>query len=437
MADVQPFHAIRYNAERFRDLSALICPPYDIISPQDQLRYLQKSPYNMIRLEFGEGSPDDTAQDNRYTRAAATLDNWLRDEILVGEQRPAFYLIEHRFSQPGDANSRFSLIARVRLEDFSTGVIRPHEATIGRAGADRLNLLRACRANFSPVMALFRDKGTGVLSLLPSTIDPPVSSAIHDQGVGYALWLLTDEEVLAAIQDYFVDKTLYIADGHHRYQTALAFQQEERQAGTSSPKAEASDFVMMSLTDAYDPGLVVEPTHRLVRGLNPDRLSIITEQLSASFDQEVLPPRADREATLAAWLQVMEERGKERNVFGLYGVDRGCLRLLMLERGPSRQEPPSIAMELDVSLLHRLVFEEALHICSPDMVQDCLDYTRDASEAISRVESGVYQLAFLLNPTPVSRMLDVADQGMRMPQKSTYFHPKTPAGLAINPLWIA
>ena len=435
MADVQPFRGIRYNLEQIDDLSALICPPYDVISPEEQLSYHRKSPYNVVRLEFGEERSEDSPQDSRYTRAALTMKSWLRDNIIVREESPAFYLVEHRFPYQDTEKSRFSLIARVRLEDFSSGQIRPHEVTIGEASADRLRLLKSCHANFSPIMGLFRHHGAGILSLLPNTLDRPVLSAVDRHGVGYAMWLVTDKEAIATVSDFFADRTLYIADGHHRYETALAHQQEQRSKYSYHTGTEAFDFVMMTLTDAEDPNLIMEPTHRLVRGLNKRIFPEFGEQLAASCDQDLLSPLPNAAETLKNWLNTLQEWGHRGTTFGLYGLDGLCLRLLTPKQKLMFTDQLSALNDLDVYILHRSILDRMLGISSREMAENCLGYTRDGLEATSRVDSGEYQLAFLLNPTPVSSVLTIADEGARMPQKSTYFHPKTPAGLVINPLW--
>ena len=435
MADVRPFRGIRYRVHQLGDLSALICPPYDVVSPRDQLFYHQQSPYNAIRLELGENLPADTPEDNRYTRAAHTLQSWLEDGILIRDEAPAFYLIEHRFEHQNSLKSRFSLLGRVRLEDFSSGHVRPHEMTIGEAGADRLRLLNACKANISPIMVLFRHGGASVLSLLPDTIDRPTASAVDQDGVGYAVWVITDEEVTARISEFLADKELYIADGHHRYETALAYQQQQRPARPSSATNAPFDFVMMTLTDANDANLIMEPTHRIVRGLDSDTLSRFDKGLGAHFRTEVLSPVSNAGDTLTYWLDTLRERGEQQTTFGLYGLDGDSLRLLSLtQKGPAADKPGPTD-DLDVQILHRLILDQMLGMSSADMAERCLDYTRDESAAVSHVQSGEYQLAFFLNPTPVSSVLDVADQGARMPQKSTYFRPKTATGLVINPLW--
>jgi len=433
VADVQPFRGLRYNLERIGDLSAVISPPYDVISAEEQLLYHRKSPYNVIRLEFAEGRAEDSPQEDKYTRAALSLEGWLRDGILVREESPAFYLVEHRFTYQDAVKSRFSLIARVRLEDFSTGRIRPHEMTLRGPSTDRIRLLRSCRANLSPIMGLFRHHGQGILSLLPDTINRPALSATDNHGVTYSMWVITDEKAIARICQFFTDKVLYIADGHNRYEAALAYQREQRSAHPS--EEEAFNFVMMALTDSEDPNLIMLPTHRLVRGLDAKTMEKLERESTLYFDRELLAPLANKDETLKSWLEILKSRGQYQKTFGLYGLDGHQLRLLRLTLEKVPVDQPSALRDSDVYILHQLLLHQILGIDQPEREGNNLKYTRDGLEALNLVDSGEYQLAFLLNPAPVSTVLAVADEGARMPQKSTYFYPKTPAGLVINPLW--
>jgi len=435
VANIQPFQGLRYNLERIGDLSAVITPPYDVISAAEQLLYHHSSPYNVIRLEYGEERPDDSPEDNKYTRAALTMAGWLRQAILIREERPALYLVEHRFPYQDTEKSRFSLIARVRLENLSTGQIRPHEMTMRGPSADRLRLLQSCHANFSPIMGLFRHQREGIQSLFPDTINKTALTAVDSHGVAYSMWVVTDEKHIARVCDFFANKIIYIADGHHRYETAIAYQEEQRSAHLSYTGEEHFNFVMMTLTDAEDPNLIMQPTHRLVRGLEVKGLARLKEELSTCCYEELLSPLPTLAESLKGWLEALEQRGLKRTTFGVYGLEGQCLCLLTPRQELIPPIQPRVLQDLDVSILHRVVLRHMLGIDSPEMEEDCLEYTRDGLEALSAVDSGEYQLAFLLNPTPISSVLAVADAGTRMPQKSTYFYPKTPAGLVINPLW--
>ncbi len=439
MADVQPFRGLRYNLERIGDLAPVICPPYDVISPEQQRLYHDRSQYNVIRLEFGQDPAADCLEKDKYSRAASTMESWLRASILIREDTPVFYLVEHRFPFQDSLKSRFSLLARIRLEDLNDGQIRPHEMTMRGPAIDRFRLLQACRANFSPIMGLFRHQGRGV-QVLFGHLDSPALSAMDDNGVAYHLWVISDERSTARVSQFFADKTIYIADGHHRYETALAYQRDQRSSQSSYTGEEGFNFVMMTLTDAEDPNLVMFPTHRLVRGLHGERMAELNERLSTYFSQELLPPSNSPAETVARWLDILEKRGKRGTTIGLYGRHGRQLCLLKPREGAALRESmlldwPSPVGDLDVTLLHRVILPRILGIDSAEKEESLVEYTRDGLEALSGVDSGVYQLAFLLNPIPISSVLAVADVGFRVPPKTTYFYPKTPAGLVINPLW--
>jgi uncharacterized protein (DUF1015 family) len=442
MCDVRPFCGLRYNLQRVPDLSSVITPPYDVISHAERLSYYRKNPYNIIRLEYGEEQPGDSTANNKYTRAASILDAWLKEEILVREKRPALYIIEHSFSYQGTTRSRLGLLARVRLEELDNkGHIRPHEKTAKEPAVDRLNLLKACRANLSPIMGLLRkEKGEMVSLLRRLARREPTLSATDNQEVNYRLWAITDRAAINRISKLFCDRVIYIADGHHRYETALRYKKEQCAARRRCTGDEAFNFVMMSLMDSQDPGLVMLPTHRLVKGLESDRIAQLEEKLSPYFNVDnLLPPLPTSSDSINSWLHTLETKGKRGTVLGLYGVHGNSFCMLRLKRDVNLRSlmPPgelSLWEKLDVVLLQRIVLQEALGIDTLEKEVKHLEYTRDGLEAVSQVNSGVCQMAFFLNPTRISSVLDAADAGKRLPQKSTYFYPKTPAGLVINPV---
>jgi uncharacterized protein (DUF1015 family) len=443
MCDVRPFCGLRYSPKVVTDPSSIITPPYDVISSEERILYYRKSPYNIIRLEYGEEQTGDSAENNKYTRAAATLDAWLKERVLVQEERPAFYIVEHRFAYHDTIKNRLGLLARVRLEELDNqGQIRPHEKTTKEPAADRLNLLRACRANISPIMGLLRTGRGEMYRLLRGMIKREHDiSATDSYGVSYKLWVVTDETSIDRMSRFFTDRVIYIADGHHRYETALRYRDEQRAAAPSFSTDAPFNFVMMSLMDSQDPGLVMLPTHRLVRGLEPETIARLKTALSPYFSADsLLPPLPTRSETMQSWLRAMEAQGKCGTVFGLYGLHERKLCLLKLKRNTELQklipvEELPLSRKLDVVLLQRIVLQGALGLDSLEKEVRHLEYTRDPLEAVGQVDSGAYQLAFFLNPTPISSILDAADAGKRLPQKSTYFYPKTPAGLVINPLW--
>ena len=441
MADVQPFRGLRYNRDIAGDLSTLITPPYDIISPQEQAAYHRNSPYNVIRLEFGAEQPGDAASGNKYTRAAAALKDWVKDGVLLAEKSPAFYLVESRFTHDDSVKSRWCLMAHVRLEEFDKGSIRPHEVTMKKPLADRLQLLEACRAGFSPVMGMFRDGGNAsAISLARQGSQRPPDQEATDQGITYRCWVVSEKALVKGITAYFAGRLLYIADGHHRYETALNYARQRREHGLATENS-GDNFVMMSLMDSGDPGVVILPTHRLLKGLDKGALAGLEKNLAAYFEVKELPPASrDAAGNLKGWLDVLKEGvWHNETMFGLYGLKPGAFHLLRAKQKAALQkmlpsDTPQVWRELDLAVLHHAVLPATLGIDSVEKQMQHLEYTRDGVQALSRVDSGDFQLAIFVNPTPVSGVIDVADAGARMPQKSTYFYPKAPAGLVINNL---
>lgn len=442
LQNICPFQGLCYNLEKVGDLSQIIAPPYDIISPKEQQLYCHKSPYNVIRLELGEVYPSDSAENNRYTRAATTLKDWLKQGILIRGENPAFYIFNHRFSYQGVTQNRWELAASVRLAQWSSGRIRPHEIILPKPAVDRLNLLRSCHVNLSPVLAMLPSEGEGLVSLLPYLVQNETVLEVTDQyGVTHNMWIIDDELRIDKIAALCNDRVLYIADGHHRYETALRYQAEQQLRQPHYTGEERFNFVMINIMDAADPGILMLPTHRLVRlpvVMTPTEL---TSRLEELFHIQELPRNgSSQEEILRNWLDVLHHQGDKAIALGLYGLDKGCLHLLLPRKMLTLREMLPVEhsepwRELDVSVLHEIILKGIIGIDSPSREEDSLDYTRDALEAVSRVDSGEYQLAFLINPMPVSSVMAIADAGDRMPQKSTHFYPKPPTGLVMHPVW--
>ena len=437
MAVVKPFCGLRYNLDRVSDLSAVITPPYDVISAAEQLRYHKINPYNVIRLDYGIDEPKDTPDNNKYTRAADYVKQWLDEGVLVREKRPALYLVQHRFTHSDQVFNRLSLMARVKIEDLDTGCIRPHEKTMRKPKEDRMHLLKACNVNFSPIMVLFRYKPEGFETMFADVIKRPAPHAVDKDGVEFAMWTITDKATFAKVSKLLANKMLYIADGHHRYETALNYSLERRTANPSGGDDAPYNYVMMTITPAEDPNLLMLPTHRMIQGLKQNTLDSLKEKLAEYFDTEIISPHSDTTASLKQWLATLQKN--RVTSFGLYGLDGDKLCILQAKKGVElkvdSEAGDDAVSSLDVAILHRLILRRILKIDSPKLEEECLEYTRIGTEAINRVNKGDHQLAFFLNPTPISGMLAVADAKLRMPQKSTYFYPKTPTGLVMNPLW--
>jgi len=479
MAVIVPFKGLRYNPEKVDNLAEVVTPPYDVIDTAAQDRYYRRHPYNIIRLEYGKTGPDDGARDNRYTRAAACFNTWLAERVLLPEDRPALYRYEQEFTVNGERRVRGGFICGVALEPYEKGVVLPHEETMPKHKADRLELMRACRANFSPIFSLYADPAGEVDRALREAVKgaPPDIDFTDEQGEAHRMWVITDSEAIGRVRRAMADRRIFIADGHHRYETALNYKREretrcpapgeEAAAGAgsrhtgpdgvtcrSSGPEPACNYVMMTLVNLYDPGLVVLPTHRLIKnvaGLDKNRL---VERLKKDFYVEEYPLSEDRN-NFQDFLKLMAERGLARggagrpeqqpgpaphhHVFGLY-AGKGRLYLLSLtdEKALARLMPEDKSPAwrgLDVSALHTLIIEKHLGICGELRARaEHITYTREEEGALAAVDAGEYQLAFFLNPTLVEEVTAVAANSERMPQKSTYFYPKLITGLVVNKL---
>ncbi len=437
MADLRPFPALRYRLEAVGDLAELLSPPFDVISRQQQMDLYRRSPFNIVRLEYGEQRPGDSGDDNRYTRAATTLAEWLESGVLFKDDAPSFYVYRHAFPHQGRHLERRALFARVRLEDWSSGTVRPHEHTMAQPKEDRLELLRRCRVNVSPVLSVYRDP-EGVIGAILDDVGTrePLIDATDAGEQRHRLTAFTESRAIEAISAHFHDWPLYIADGHHRYETALAYRDERRSAAPAWSGEEGENFVLMALTAAEDPGLVVRPIHRLA---NPPSLPAdLTERLERFFRVEAIPMNGEDAVHIASLLA--DRAGAGTAAFALLGPGPGRLHLLTLERRDEAQRflPASASAawrSLDVATLHYVVFGEVLGI-DPEAREEegIVTYCHEVEDVLRAVESGRFRLGVLLNPTPVEQILAVADAGERMPHKSTSFHPKLATGLVLNAL---
>ena len=430
MVEVSPFRGIRYNHGVVGDLACVICPPFDVISPEQQKLYYEESNYNAIRLEFPAENLEATG--DRYQRAATTFRQWLGQGILQADIVSSFYLHEHCFEYSGEKKVRRGLIARVKLGPWGTGIY-PHEETFLKAKSDRLQLMRACRANFSPLLSLYHDSERKITAILHevSQAKPVIEISVHslltkgvqdESGEAHTLWAITDPEIKRNLSQFLSSQPLYIADGHHRYETALNYQQERAKEKSVTSKG-AFNYVMMELIDFSDPGLVVLPLHRLVRGIAPSKLMQLGDQLREFFFLESVP------------LGAGDYQLPADSCLGILGLQPDSLVVLKRRQDISLEammpgNRSQAYREFDVSILNHIILDNVLGLTSTED----LAYTVDLQEACQQIKDGKYQLAFILNPPQPEMVKAVADAQDRMPSKSTYFYPKLPAGLIINPL---
>jgi len=445
MADVEPLRGIRYEA--IGDLTQIVTPPFDVISEEAQARYYARNPYNVIRLELGQEQPGDTTLNNRYTRSASTLAEWRMNGILLQEATPCYYLYQQIFTHDGKTYTRTSLLARVRLEEWNAHVVLPHELTRSKDKDDRLKLLRACATNISPIMSMYDDPQGRMRTLLAphaAKAEVQITDEVNEE---HRLHPLTDAKQLALIQDFFSERQLYIADGHHRYETALNYRNEVREQRHGLHPDDAVNFVLMALIDLDDPGLLILPTHRLLFGLDDDALSVLSsEQLSRYFTVRELGASSDypqgaeyAPGSLLGLLARLFAREGDQHLSLVINTTEHMWLLSPNEQGKRRMAESGHSAawnELDVAIAHTLILEELLGLGAEDMTAARhIRYTHDAQEALQALQTGEVQAALLLNATRARQVCEVAKADERMPQKSTYFYPKLITGLVMNPLW--
>jgi uncharacterized protein (DUF1015 family) len=434
MPEIRPFRGIRYNQKVIKNLSSVICPPYDIISAQQQNELYKLSPYNFVRIEYNRELPQDTAQDNRYTRSAANLSQWLEAAILQADSIPAIYFHRHHFVCDRRQRYRDNLLACVRLEEWEKRKIRPHENIIPRAKSDRLSMLYACQANTSPILAMYDDPDKIVASLLKEqSKNRPLIDIVDVYGERHQVWPITLPQVIAQIRQQMSGEPFYIADGHHRYDSALTYKREITSQLTSNNGEEGYNFVMMSLVDFTDPGLVILPPHRLIRGISKPLLSGLKNQLQAFFDIATYPIDSPDIWRIVDSRLIGITPHTDRVSLAVFGLEADTLLILTLRdsRAVSQFMPQfhsDLYKKLDVSLVDHVILENFLAF-DKDKEEITLAYCYDRAEAVNLVRDQQYQLVFILNPVQPELIKNIADIGDRMPRKSTYFYPKSPAGL--------
>lgn len=440
MACIKPLKGIRYNPDLIPSLAEVIAPPYDVIAPDYQRQLYARHPHNVVRLILGEEYPEDDEHSNKYARAARYFRQWLTEDILAEEEASAFYVYDQTYAtSEGVSRTRRGLFAALRLEPWVSGIVRPHEFTHPGPKVDRLKLLRSSRANFSPIFGLYDDPDSEVDRALSMVVEtPPVAAAIDDDGVINRLWVLREPDCLNRLSGLLEPREILIADGHHRYETALSYRDELKQQASSWTGEEAPNFVLTVLVNLRSPGLTILPTHRIV-DLHPVEssgpcfdLGKFLRQLSEFFFVEEL------DGTSSA--QFVVDRLKPPHgspEVGTFGMITGS-RALLLRLRPESLSHPLLPREkspafraLDVTLLHTFVIE---HLLGGKDIGGRLTYVKDAGEGVAAVREGKDRMIFLLNPTRLEEVQAVAQAGEKMPQKSTYFYPKLTTGLVMRSL---
>ncbi|PTL34959.1 hypothetical protein CLG94_12100 [Candidatus Methylomirabilis limnetica] len=444
MAIIAPFRGLRYNPDLVKELSLVMAPPYDVISPEGQRTFHARHEQNVIRLILGEALEGDDAVRNQYSRAGDYFRRWQTEQVLVRDPAPAVYLYQQTFQLPGAGTlTRYGLIGLVRLEEFGSRTVFPHERTMGAAKADRLRLIQACHANLSSVFGIYPGRFLELDRLTAAAEESkPTIDLIDWDGIHHRVWTCQDRAAIKRLQAECASTPLFIADGHHRYETALTFRdlmREKEKGDPAQTQRRPYNYIMMTLVSAEDPGLVILPIHRLLRHLPGGSLDGYLAQLARQFTVERLPVPRDPAAAASALLSRLRQTKEGTHCFGLYGGEERAYLLTLADEqaleAKADEDKPPVYRQLDVTIVHALLIEgpwSRQGLC--DLPEDALSYHHDAAEAIRLVQQGGWAAAILLNPTKIAEVQAVAEAGLRMPPKSTFFYPKLLTGLAIHPL---
>lgn len=421
MAVIKAFSALRYNLEKIKNLPSVVTPPYDVISARQQSQFYRAHKHNFIRIILGQEKKGDNQQNNKYTRAGAYLEKWIKEKVFIQDNAPSIYIYEQLFDFEGKKISRLGFIALLKLEPSGKGVVFPHEKTFCKPKEDRLRLIKTTRANLSPIFGLYSDSEERIENLIKSACRREALLDFKFEGVKNRLWLINNPGFISKLKRLTRDKKIFIADGHHRYEVACLYNKLTRSSGEVN-----SDYIMMYFSALQSDGLKVMPTHRVINNLPIRNPRLIREALLKYFIVEDF----NNHKALTKELKSVKTGG---HFFGLY-LGNKIFYLLKLRKGSKKitQHPPDSYKDLDVVILHNIIFKKILGI-KENKDQQTL-YTRDEDLAINLVDSKKYQAAFLMNP-PNPRQISAISEGLKkMPHKSTYFYPKPLSGLVINKL---
>ncbi len=420
MAILKPFRGCRFDPSVVGNLSDVICPPYDMISPELKTDLQSRSPYNAVHLEGGE-QPDPVDPQAGYQQAAQLFRQWLSDGALHQDDGPCFYLMRHAYDFGGRRRQHIGLFADVLVEDYDAGAVLPHEFTREPAVLDRVALLDACQAQFSPIMSLYRDAQGDLRRIFDGVLEnTPDATGTTPAGGNAELWSIADAETQAAITDTFAGRPVFLADGHHRYEAALRYSRSQSGSGGDA----ASNYVMMTLVEFDDPGLMLLPYHRVAGGMSDEQLADVRALMGGLFDSRPM----NQEVTPADAVAEVARVGESRHCFAVFWADEAPT-LHTLRAGVDWESWGQLAVS-EAWVLQERVLAPALG----DALGECIDYSPDHDGIVQQVNLGEQQMAILLKPFPLEPFRQIVSAGNRLPPKSTFFYPKLPTGLVINRL---
>ncbi|MDD3012953.1 MAG: DUF1015 domain-containing protein [Candidatus Gastranaerophilales bacterium] len=439
MVKISPMQGITYNTQKVT-MDEVTAPPYDVISGSEKEELYNISPYNIVRLILGKTTPQDIDENNKYTRAAQYFNNWLKDNILTKAAKPCiYYYIQNYYISNKNLISRKGFIARNYIEEFSKGNVLPHEYTMGGPKEDRLKLMKTCNANFSQIFMAYSDPEHSIDKLI-NLPEKPFIDVTDNQGVQNLVYIIDDEETINKITEIMKDKTLLIADGHHRYETSIAYRDYMRSLNPDYDENDPFNWIMCYFTNIDDEGLKVYPTHRIItKPVNTDEL---LNNLKKYFDvTEFFFEDKDKIQTRQKFLEELEKASKSTVALGMYQKNLKKYFLFKLKETDAvdkiltEKNVPEVLRKLDLTILHKVIISDFIGISEEDqMSQKGVKYIKKEEEAFEAVDSNSAELVFLVASPKIQDIKEVSKQGYRMPQKTTYFYPKLLSGLVINPL---
>jgi uncharacterized protein (DUF1015 family) len=429
MVEVIPFKGVTYNHEKIKNLDNVMSPPYDIISEKMQNDLYDKNPLNFVRLILGKQNSSDDENNNRYTRAKNHLFKWLEEQILIESDKPAIfpYKIEYKINSQKKLFNGFFILLKL---DPEYKFVRAHEKTLSKPKADRLNLTRACKANLEPIQLLFIDKNDKIREMIDKSLNEPLINVSGYDGFNHKLWKLENDDIISNIQDELKEKILFIADGHHRYQTAINYANELKQKTSKTDENAPYNFRMVILANIFDEGLAILPTHRLIKKSNLNIEEIIDKLDDYFIIEEKKVKISGKNYSRISDEIINDLKTDKEHKFALYVKDKYFVLTLKNESimDSFAKDKSKIWRTLDVSILHKIILEHIMDI-NQDNIEDHVKYTRVDEEAIKFVDEEKFDFSFLMNATKIDELKAVAEAGEHMPQKSTYFLPKMLSGL--------
>ncbi|MEM0467206.1 MAG: DUF1015 domain-containing protein [Candidatus Thermoplasmatota archaeon] len=432
MVEIAPFRAILYNKEKVKNLDDVMSPPYDIISEEMQIKLYEKNPYNYVKIILGKQFPDDTETNNRYTRAQQLFAKWQHDGVFIQSDKPAIYPYKITFDVADETKTFNGFFVILKLDPTYT-LVKAHEKTLSKPKADRLQLMRACNAHLEPIELLYIDKKDDIRKLIDENIhkNKPFINVHGYDGFHHKLWRIEDEKIIQKIVEKLKKEPLYIADGHHRYQTALNYAQEQKEKTKNTSPDAPFNYQMVVLANMYDDGLAILPTHRLIKMPNFN-LQILLKKLEPFFVVEKKTVDAEKNASELGDTIMKSIKTEREHKFALYHKKKYYILTLKSEAimDTLATDHSKTWRTLDVSILHKVILEKTMGITERNL-EDHVKYTRSNSEAVDLVDKGRFDLSFLINATKIEQLQAIADASEHMPQKSTYFLPKMLSGLVI------